>query len=670
MPTSVNSAEGDSLRLYLLGGFHTLFGSHETPMDAWKLRRARSLVKLLALAPRHRMHRERIIEALWPGQDLENPDNSLHQAIYAARHALGGSGAPVARFLQVRDGIVTLAADDLSVWVDVEAFELAAASARRTHQPEAYRTALDLYHGPLLPEDAYEDWVSGRAETLRRLYVDLLVELAGAYEGDGLYGEAIVELLRAVDTDGTREDAHVGLMRLHALTGQRGDAVRRYEILRRVLRDELGAEPQDASARLYEGIVSNRFPPPGAPVRLESPTGDGERAMGSARVRNAPRAPNRFIGRARELDEIGHLLAGARIVTIVGPGGSGKTRLALEVAAMLVPCYPAGAWLVELAEVERSPALPQALAAALEVIEQPNQPLLGTIMAALAARRPMLVALDNCEHLIAACAELVESLIHACPNVTLLCTSREPLHIAGEVVWRLSSLGLPQTDHTSDLEAALTCDSVQLFLDRARALAPTLTLDERTIKAMARICSHLDGLPLAIELAAARVGTVGLDEIASRLESGLSALGRGSRTAPTRQQTLEATLDWSYTSLSERERRLFRCLTVFPIPFDLEAAEWVSMEGADFSADDGDAQDTLDTLAALVDKSLVTIDESAGATRYRLLEPLRQYAEQRLKECGERQMALRKRDDWGLAITERANGVLWGPAHAAAVASL
>jgi tetratricopeptide (TPR) repeat protein len=172
---------------------------------------------------------------------------------------------------------------------------------------------------------------------------------------------------------------------------------------------------------------------------------------------------------------------------------------------------------------------------------------------------------------------------------------------------------------------------------------------------------------------------VALDEIANRLESGLSALGHGSRTAPTRQQTLMATLDWSYASLTERERRLFRCLAVFPMPFDLEAAEWVSAEGDAFPADDGGALDTLDTLdtldaldtlAALVDKSLVTIDESAGAARYRLLEPLRQYAEQQLNERGERQMALRKRDDWGLAITERANGVLWGPAHAAAVARL
>jgi predicted ATPase/DNA-binding SARP family transcriptional activator len=670
MPTSVGVAEGDVLRLYLLGGFHALFGSYDTPMGAWKLRRARSLVKLLALAPRRRMHRERIIELLWPGQDLENPDNSLHQAIYAARHALGGSGARASRFFQAHDGIVALAADDLSVWVDVEAFEIAAASARQRRQPEAYRAALDLYCGPLLPEDGYEDWVSGRAESLRRLYVDLLVELAGAYEHDGRYGDAIVELLRAVDTDGAREDAHVGLMRLHALTGQRSDALRRFETLRRVLLDELDAEPQAASARLYEAIASNRFPPPGVLMPPDAPTADGTGAVSSPRVRNASPALNRFIGRAREVDEISRLLAGARLVTIVGPGGSGKTRLALEVAAVLGPGYAGAAWLVELASVERSSVLPQALAASLDVIERPDQPLLATITATLAARRPMLVALDNCEHLIAACAELAEMLIHACPNVTLLCTSREPLHIPGEVVWRLSSLGLPQTDHASDLEAALACDSVQLFLDRARALAPTLALDARTIHAMARICGHLDGLPLAIELAAARVGTVGLEEIANRLASGLSALGRGSRTAPTRQQTLVATLDWSYASLTERERRLFRCLAVFPMPFDLEAAEWVSMEGADVSADDGDAQDTLDTLAALVDKSLVTIDESAGATRYRLLEPLRQYAEQRLNECGERQTALRKRDDWGLAITERANGLLWGPSHAAAVARL
>ncbi|HEX9036479.1 MAG TPA: tetratricopeptide repeat protein [Ktedonobacterales bacterium] len=670
MPTSAGNAEEDVLRVYLLGGFRARVGFHETPPDAWKLRRARSLVKLLALAPRRRMHRERIIDLLWPDQDLENPDNSLHQAIYAARHALGGSGLTAARFLQTRDGVVTLTADDSSAWVDVEAFEVAAASARQCRQPEAYRAALDLYQGPLLPEDAYEGWVSGRAEMLRQLYVDLLVELAGAYERDGLYGEATVELLRAVNTDVAREDAHVGLMRLHALTGQRGDALRRFETLRRVLRDELNAEPQDASARLYEAILSNQLPSPGV---LSSPHTPTSVSASAAPVRNALPALNRFIGRTRELDEIARLLAGARVVTIVGPGGSGKTRLALEVAAMQAPRYPAGAWLVELASVENSLALPQALAAALEVIEQPNQPLVATITAALATRGPMLVALDNCEHLITACAELVEALLHACPGVTLLCTSREPLHIPGETVWRLSSLGLPQTGSASGLETALGCDSVQLFLDRARALAPALTLDARATEAIARICTHLDGLPLAIELAAARVGTVALDEIADRLESGLGALGRGSRTAPTRQQTLVATLDWSYASLTERERRLFRRLAVFPAPFDLEAAEWVSAEDDAFPVDDADALDalgTLDTLAALVDKSLVTIDESAGAARYRLLEPLRQYAERRLKDCGERQVALRKRYDWGLALTERANGLLWGPSHTTAVARL
>lgn len=668
MTTSDDGVEAGILQLYLFGGFRARVGSQDIPPSAWKLRRARTLVKLLALAPRRRMHRERLIDALWPDQELQHPDNSLHQILHAARRALAPEGASAAPFLQLRDDILSLATDAIGVWVDVEAFEAMAVSARSRRHPEAYRAALDLYAGPLLPEDAYEDWVSGRAEMSRRLYVDLLVELAGVYEHDGLYREAIAALLRAVDADAVREDAHLGLMRLHALTGQRGDAVRRFETLRQVMRDTLDAEPQVASARLYEAIVSHQFPPPDVIMSTDtSTTPDGARVGIPPRVRNAPPALNRFIGRTRELDEIGRLLTSARIVTIVGPGGSGKTRLALEAAAMLAPRYPGSAWLVELASVERSAALTAALAAALDIVEQPNQPLLTTIAAALAARRPMLVALDNCEHLIAACAELIEALIRACPDVTLLCTSREPLHIPGEVVWRISSLGLPQMGHGSSPEVALACDSVQLFLDRARALAPMLTPDAHTIDAIVRICGHLDGLPLAIELAAARVGTVALGEIAARLESGLSALGRGSRTAPSRQQTLAATLDWSYTSLTERERRMFRALAVFPMPFDLEAAEWVSSESGAASDDDGGA---LDTLAALVDKSLVTIDESAAVARYRLLEPLRQYAEERLKASEERHLALRRRFDWSLMLAERANADLWGLAHAAAMARL
>jgi predicted ATPase/DNA-binding SARP family transcriptional activator len=663
MSASAAPGANHALQLYLLGGFRVVVGGRETPECAWGLRRARNLVKLLALSPRYRLHRERVVDLLWPDQELENPDNSLSQALYAARRTLGGATRNSTEpYLQRQGEMVTLA-PETAVWVDVEAFEAAAASARRSQDPAAYRAALALYTGPLLPEDQYEEWVNGRAEALKRVYLRLLTGLAATHEASGAYEEAIAPLLRAVELDPTGEGAHVALMRLYTLAGQRPMALQRYEALRRTLRDELGVEPQPASVRLYEDIIAGRYPPD-ADTRAAASTGE------PAHATNLPQRMSRFIGRARELDEIGRLLDGAPIVTLAGPGGSGKTRLALEAAETLAPRYPGGVWLIELAGIERPSAIPQALAAALGVIEQPGRPLMETITAALASDHALLL-LDNCEHLIGACAELAETLARACPSLRLLCTSREPLHIPGEIVWRLSSLSLPSSEPETSLEGALASESIQLFVDRARALAPGFTLDERNAPAIIRICRRLDGLPLAIELAAARVGTLAVEHIAERLDDGLGALGRGSRTGPTRQQTLTAALDWSYGLLSERERGLFRRLAVFPSGFDLEAAEWIARWISAGSSDERAADDdTLDALASLVDKSLVVMDESAGAARYRLLEPLRQYAEARLKARGELAVACARRRDWGQALAERADGELWGEEHSAAVGRL
>ncbi|HET9110003.1 MAG TPA: AAA family ATPase, partial [Ktedonobacterales bacterium] len=353
---------------------------------------------------------------------------------------------------------------------------------------------------------------------------------------------------------------------------------------------------------------------------------------------NLPAEIAPLIGRASELVEIERTLASARLLTITGAGGSGKTRLALRVAADLASRYADGAWFVSFAPIDDTAQLPRAIASALGArAPSGRRSLLASLTDALASRRLLLV-LDNCEHVIGGAARVAETLLRACPRLQILATSREPLRVSGEVMWRTPALALPP-EPLPTLEVLAQVESVALFLDRARARQRDFILTMRNAPAIAAICRQLDGLPLGIELAAAHVGALTPEQIAARLDDALRLLGGGSRTIP-RQETLRATLDWSHALLTEAERTLFRRLAVFGGGFDLDAVEGVCDDG-----DDGEAggrpntESALTVLLALAEKSLVEPHiepgmESRGA-RYRLLEPVRQYAWERLIERGE-----------------------------------
>src|SRR5579885_3179113 len=361
---------------------------------------------------------------------------------------------------------------------------------------------------------------------------------------------------------------------------------------------------------------------------------------------NLPSEVAGFVGREREVAELKRLLPQTRLLTLTGCGGCGKTRLALRVAADLVPSFPDGVWLVECAPLADSALVPRAVAAVLGVRGTAGQPLLATLAVALASRRLLLV-LDNCEHLIGACARLAETLLRACPHLRILATSREPLRLPGEVTWRVPSLALPAPGPLAALESLAQVEAVALFLDRARARQPAFTLTAQNAPAVAAICHHLGGLPLAIELAAAQMGALTPAQIADRLDDALRLLGGGSRTLP-RQETLRATLDWSYALLSGAEQRLFRRLAVFSGGFDVAA-----VEGA--CADEGRAPaDALPLLAALVEKSLVEPQVEGGNARYRLLEPMRQYAAERLAAHGELEAMRRRHALYFLSLAEEA----------------
>ena len=363
---------------------------------------------------------------------------------------------------------------------------------------------------------------------------------------------------------------------------------------------------------------------------------------------NLPRQLTSFVGREREMAEVIRLLGTTYLLTLTGVGGAGKTRLALQVAAEITEEYPDGVWLVELAALSDPDHVPQAVASALGVREVPGRPLLSTLLDYL-QRKKLLLILDNCEHLIAACARLAEAILRAGRNLRILATSREALNIPGEVAWRVPSLLLPEFRDLPPLEELTGFEPVRLFIERATAAQPSFTLTRENAASVAKLCRRLDGIPLAIELAAARVSAMTVEQIAARLDDRFRLLGRANRSSIPRHQTLRAVMDWGYQLLTEQEQRVFRRLSVFMGGWSLEAAEAVcSGEGIE-------AFDILDLLTQLVFKSLAVMDEQKGDIRYRALETVRQYGLDKLRESGEADMIHRRHRDHFLGLAEQAN---------------
>jgi predicted ATPase/DNA-binding SARP family transcriptional activator len=575
---------------------------------AWRLRKAKALVKILALAPDRRVHRERLAEVLWPDRDAAAAANNLNQALYCARRALDAAGADGAAGVALVDGAVVLTAE-----VDVDAFEAAAARARTDRDPAAYERALGLYGGALLPEDRYEPWADVRRTAFTELHTALCLELAELH-GDA--PAAVAALQRALAADPLGEPAHRALMRLYARTGRRHEALAQYQLLRQSLDAELAAEPDPATRALYRQLLAS------VPAATAQESG------------NLPRRLTSFVGRDRERADVARLLERARLVTLTGPGGCGKTRLALEVAADVQTRLPDGAWFVDLASLSDPALVPQAAALSIGVPIPASRSALEVLVAHLASREALIV-LDNCEHLIAACAHLAEEVLRAGPAVRVLATSREPLRCAGEIAWRVPSLA----------------EAERLFCERAAAARPGFDPADDATGAVATICRRLDGMPLAVELAAARVAAVSPAQIAARLGDSLDLLSAGSRTALNRQQTLRATIDWSHDLLTGEEQILHRRLAVFAGGFTLEAAEQVCA---------GDAiarRRVIDLLARLVEKSLVV----AEGERFRLLDTVRQYAAERLEAAAERDAVARRHLEWCLALAEEHDPLSAGP---------
>lgn len=366
---------------------------------------------------------------------------------------------------------------------------------------------------------------------------------------------------------------------------------------------------------------------------------------------NLPVQLTSFVGRERERAEIHRLLDTVRLLTLTGVGGVGKTRLALRAAVDVLDEYPDGVWLVELAPLTDPTLLPSAIATTLKVRDQPERPSERVLVDYLEQKR-LLIVLDNCEHLITAAARITDELLHACPSLKILATSREPLGVAGETTYIVPSLSVPQIAAAA-LDDITEFEAVRLFVDRGSSALPTFALDSRNATAVVSICQHLDGIPLAIELAAARLTALSAEDIAGHLDDRFRLLTGGTRTTVPRHRTLRAALDWSYDLLTDRDRVLLRRLAVFAGGFTLEAAETVC------AGKEVEASDILDTLADLVEKSLVIFQPQEH--RYGLLETVRQYGEERLIGSGEASAIRDRHGAYYLGLAEQAGPLLRGP---------
>ncbi|MBI3460546.1 tetratricopeptide repeat protein, partial [Candidatus Acetothermia bacterium] len=534
-------------------------------------------------------------------------------------------------------------------WLDTEEFqkqiEVAQVSEKAGRWPEAleiYQQAIQLYRGDYLAEDLYEEWALALREHWRELYLNALGRLAECHARMGQYERAIEQCAKVIEIKPASESAYRQQMLYHSLIGESSVALQTYQICIAVLKEQLRVEPSPETRELYEQILQGTvskdgYPPPAGPAR-----------------HNLPSSVTSFIGREREMVQIKQLLDMTRLLTLTGAGGSGKTRLALQVAAGLLKEYTDGVWLVELASLSDPSLVAQAVATAFGVREAPGRSLLERLSDYLHPKQLLLV-LDNCEHLVEACAKVAEALLHACPDLQILATSREALGIAGETTWSVPPLAEPDSAQPlPTLKILKQYEAIGLFLERALSGQSQFAFTEQNARAVVQVCQRLDGLPLAIELAAARVKVLSVEEIAARLDDRFRLFVSGSRTALPHQQTLQATMDWSFQLLSEVERILLRRLSVFAGGWILEAAEAVCAgEGIE-------AREVLDLLAHLVDKSLVIGEQRDGKTRYRLLETVRQYAQEKLEESKESESLQSLHLTYFLQLTKQAEPELTG----------
>ncbi len=598
----------DQVRIGLLGPFEVRTdGGDVVDVPGARLR---GLVAALALDAGHVVPKATLVDWIWAERPPADATNALQRLVSRLRKALP-------------DGTVEGHTDGYRLAVDPDAvdavrFERLLGRARADGDPRRLREALALWRGAALqdvglPDSGAFDSAVTRLEGLRLAAMEDRFD-AEISLGDG--AELVTELTDLVAAHPMRERLVAALMRALVAAGRDSEALLVYERTREALADALGVDPSPGLSEVHVALLR------------------GELHREETRKTNLRAELTSFVGRDADVAAVRELIAGHRLTTLVGPGGSGKTRLATETARTLLGDLPDGVWLVDLAAIGADGDVVQSTIAGLGLRdallrEAPNAEPTGRLIAAIRERETLLI-LDNCEHVIESVARFAHRVLGECQRLRVLATSREPLGITGEALWLVDPLDWPEGDAgPGEIESS---PAVQLLRDRAGAVRKHLGGDDHTLATMGRICRALDGMPLAIELAAARLRTMSVEQLADRLDDRFRLLSSGSRTALPRHKTLRAVIDWSWELLTDPERRVLRRLSVFSGGASLEAAERVC------ASDAVEAGQVLDCLTALTEKSMV-VTEDNRAPRYRMLGTVREYAEQRLAETGEADLA-------------------------------
>ena len=629
------------LEVRLLGTFDV---KYKKKLISISSRPSQSLFAYLILSAGTSHRREKLAGMLWPDSLEETARDNLRHALWRLRKALPSSSK--------NDYLLT---DDLSIrfnasadyWLDASALETL---NDKTSTDELIKT-LTQYQGELLP-GFYDEWAALEREHLASMFEHHMARLMSLLQEEKRWLDVLDWGERWIKLGQKPEPAYRALMKAHA---SKGDMSRVAAVYERCVKSfkEFGIEPSEQTRDLYQKLKAGKEPlqtEPAIPAKeKESPKS------------NLPVPLTSFVGREREIEEVRRLLGTTRLLTLTGAGGIGKTRLAIQAANELARLYRDGVWWVELAPLTDGGLVPQTFAQVLGVRESPGQPLIESLQDFLREKQTLLM-LDNCEHLVSACIQLAYELLSQCANLHILTTSREALSITGETTFSVPTLSFPVLSHMSQLQSLKEFESIQLFVARASAIQPDLALTQANAFAVTQICHRLDGLPLAIELAAARVKMLTLEEIARRLDDRFGLLVQGSRTALPRHQTLRATIDWSYELLPEKEQILLRRLSVFVGGFTLEAAEVVTM-GEDIAH-----TQVIDLLGSLISKSLVIPHRWSRAveaeTRYGMLETIHEYAREKLEEAGEEESVREHHLEFFAGFAARAQKGIYSTEHA------
>lgn len=639
----------------------------------FRTHKAAMLLAYLALYRTQSHPRERLLDLFWPDMEMEAGRDNLSTALSALRRQLEPAGVPTGSLLIADRQNVRLNAENVTT--DVAEFEQALRAATRaeaeTERAVHLARAVGLYRGDLLP-GCYDDWAIQEQSRLSAQLTEALQQWSETLERAGRYEETLPIVQRLVSADPYDEAAVQTQMRLLARLGRAAVALEQYQKLERMLREELDVTPARATRELAErlrrdpnALSIERPVSPAKPVPIPEPKAavlPAETALPPPAVLNLPLQLTRFFGREHELAELEqHFVEReTRLVTLLGPGGTGKTRLAIETAKRVATAFGGRVWFVALADIPDASLIPSALTHALKLPPAPGADPLERVVEFLGAA-PCFLVLDNMEHLLrdhptksenraaSGSAPLIRLLLQRAPGLKCLVTSRQALRLGGEQEFPLPPLGVPQAQETP--EGLLAVGSVALYTDRARIAKPDFALTQNNAEAVAALCRKLEGMPLAIEMAAAWAKTLPPARMLERLERQLDLMVSRRRDLPPRHQSLRATIEWSYDLLEPELRTFFARLSVFRGGWTLEAAEAVCGDEA------------LNVLMELQEQSLIVIEETEEETRYRLLEPLREFAAEKLQESGESERFRRAHAETFLALAEEI-GLETGPKQA------